>query len=283
MTTTAPITGGRTRPRTVTVRPVTFPRLVAAEWVKIRSLRSTWWALGLATVLFPVLAAVRTSSIAGLVDVAPPGALADPAYLTSGTSLALLVLCGLAVVTVTSEYRTGQVRATLAAAPTRLPVLGAKVVVVVGVVLVTASVGVLAGWAAAAPWFDEIGLTVDLTDPEHARLLLGVPLYLATMAALAAAVGAVVRSTAAGIVAVLGLLFVVEPALAFVPLDAVQRASAYLPTAAGARLVTSDAVGSVVTGSQVTVLSPWAGYGVLLAWVVALLVVAAVLLRRRDA
>lgn len=272
----------RTRPRTA-VQPVTFSRLVAAEWVKLRSLRSTWWALALALAFFPLLAALRTSSIAGIADDAPAGAFVGPVYATAGVSLALLVLCGLAVVVITAEYRTGQIRSTLAAAPTRLPALWAKLVVVVGVAFVTALVGTLAGWAASAPWFAEIGMTVDLTDPEHARLMLGVPLYLAAMAALAYAVGAIIRSAAAGIASVLGLVFVVEPAFAYIPFAPLQQLAAYLPTAAGARLVTSDSLGSVVTGSQVTTLTPWGGYGVLLAWVAVLLVVASVLLRRRDA
>ncbi|MCC2336141.1 ABC transporter permease [Cellulomonas wangsupingiae] len=278
----SPTPAARTRPRTP-LQPVTFPRLVASEWVKLRSLRSTWWALALALAFFPLLAAMRSSSIATIADQAPPGSFVGPAYVTSGVTLALLVLCGLAVVAVTGEYRTGQIRSTLVAAPTRLPALWAKLTVVVGVVLATSTVGVLTGWAAAAPWFDEIGMTVDLTDAEHVRLMLGVPLYLAAMAALAFGIGSIIRSAAAGITSVLGLVFVVEPAFAYIPFEPLQQFAAYLPTAAGARLVTSDSLGSIVTGSGVTTLTPWGGYGVLLVWVAVTLTVAAVLLRRRDA
>lgn len=280
MTTTTPV--ARTRPRTV-VQPVTFPRLVAAEWVKFRSLRSTWWALALALAFFPLLGAMRSSSIATIADDAPPGSFVGPVYVTSGVTLALLVLCGLAVVAITAEYRTGQIRSTLTAAPTRLPALWAKLTVVVAATFVTGLVGVLGGWVASAPWFDEIGMGVDLTDPEHVRLMLGVPLYLAAMAALAFGIGAIIRSAAAGIATVLGLVFVVEPAVAYIPFEPLQQLAAYLPTAAGARLVTSDTLGSVVTGSDVTTLGPWTGYGVLLAWAAVSLVVASVLLSRRDA
>ncbi|UZN03028.1 ABC transporter permease [Cellulomonas sp. S1-8] len=272
----------RARTRTV-VQPVTFPRLLAAEWVKLRSLRSTWWALALALAFFPLLGAMRSASIATIADDAPAGSFVGPVYVTSGVSLALLVLCGLAVVVITAEYRTGQIRSTLTAAPARLPVLWAKLLVVVGVAFATAVVGTVIGWAASAPWFEDAGMTVDLLDPEHARIMLGVPLYLAAMTALAYAIGAIVRSSAAGIASVLGLVFVVEPAFAYIPFEPLQQFAAYLPTAAGARLITSDSLGSIVTGSQVTTLSPWAGFGVLLVWVTVLLVVASVLLRRRDA
>ena len=57
----------------------------------------------------------------------------------------------------------------------------------------------------------------------------------------------------------------------------------YLPSGAGTRLLESDATGSVLAASDATALGPWQGYGVLLAWVAAVLAVAAVLLRRRDA
>lgn len=268
-----------TRPRT-TVRPVTFGRLVVAEWVKIRSLRSTWWTLGATLALFALLAANRT---AGIADDAPAEFLVMPVYATSGVVVGQFVLCGLAVVAITGEYRSGQIRATLTAAPTRLPALFAKLVVVVAVAFVTGTVGTLLGWATSASWFDAIGQGIDVTDPEHARLLLGVPLYLTAMAALAFAIGAAIRSTAAGISAMFGLVFVVEPAFAAIPWQPLQDVAAYLPTAAGSRIVTSDTVGSFISGTQSTTLGPWAGYGVLLAWVTAVLVVAAVLLRRRDA
>lgn len=279
---TTTLSAPSTRPRTI-VRPVTFGRLVVAEWVKIRSLRSTWWTLGATLALFVLLAANRTAGIAGVADDAPAEVLVMPVYATSGVVIAQLVLCGLAVVAITGEYRSGQIRATLTAAPTRLPALFAKLVVVVAVALVTGTVGTLLGWAASAPWFDEIGHGIDVTDPEHGRLLLGVPLYLAAMAALAFGIAAAVRSTAAGISSVLGLVFVVEPAFSYVPWGPLHHVAAYLPTAAGSRIVTSDPVGSFISGTQSTVLGPWAGYGVLLAWVAAVLVVAAVLLRRRDA
>lgn len=270
------------RPRTV-VQPVTLGRLVTAEWIKLRSLRSTWWALTLAVVLFPTFAALRSSSIAQIADDAPAGSFVGPVYATSGLALAQLVLCGLGVVVVTAEYRTGQIRSTLAAAPTRLPALAAKLVVLVTAAFVTALVGVLTGWAAAAPWFAVVGMSVDLSQAEHLRLMLGVPLYLAAMAALALGIGAVLRSSAAGIATVLGLVFVVEPAFSYIPWAPLQSFASYLPSAAGSRLVTSDTLGSVVAGSQGTALGPWAGYGVLLGWVAVVLVVAAVLLRRRDA
>ncbi|AEE45225.1 putative ABC transporter transmembrane protein [Cellulomonas fimi] len=272
----------RIRPR-VAVQPVTFGRLVAAEWVKLRSLRSTWWTLILAVAAFAALGWLRASSIASIAQDVPDGALVGPVYATSGLLVAQLALSGLAVVAVTAEYRTGQIRSTLAAAPARVPALVAKLVVVLGAVLVAGLAGAAAGWAGAAPSFARAGMTVDLADPEHLRLMLGVPLYLVAMAALAFGIGATLRSSAAGIATVMGLVFVVEPAFARIPWEPLQQLAALLPSAAGSRLVTSDTMGSVTSGSQSVTLGPWEGFGVLVAWAVTSVVVAAVLLRRRDA
>lgn len=272
---------GASGPRRVAVHPVTFRRLVAAEWVKARSLRSTWWILALGVVAFPALAALRASSVAAIAEDAY-GHLVGPVYVTSGVALGQLAFCALAVVLVTGEHRTGQVRSTFAAAPGRVGALWAKATVTVALVLAAGVVAVAAGWAAAAPWFAPTGMTVDLSRADHARLVLGVPLYLAALVALAHGIGAVVRSSAAGITVVLGLVFVVENALGLVPWAPVRDLAAFLPTTAGARLITDDGTGSVVTAGGGVVLSPWAGFGVLVAWVVAVGVVASVLVRRRD-
>ncbi|GEA87915.1 ABC transporter permease subunit [Cellulomonas cellasea] len=269
--------------RRVTVHPSTFPRLVAAEWVKLRSLRSTWWTLVLGALVVPAFAASRMSSISAVPEAVGSPYLVGAVYVTSGVALAQLVFCTLGVLSVAGEYGTGQIRSTLAAAPTRVPALAAKLLVAVLAVMAASLVAVLAAWAASAPWFEATGMSVDLTRGQDLRIVLGVPLYLGAVTALAFGIGAIVRSSAAGIAAVLGLLLVVENALASIPWTPIQTLAAHLPASAGSRLLQADEVGSVITVSSTTDLTPWQGYGVLLAWVAAVLVVAGVLLRRRDA
>ncbi|WP_199424868.1 ABC transporter permease subunit [Actinotalea solisilvae] len=270
------------RPRTP-VQPPTTTRLVRSEWIKLRSLRSTWWALAASVAVVVLLAVSRASSIARVPEAIGAPSMVGAVYVTSGAAIVQLVLCVLAVLAVTGEYRTGQIRSSLVAVPTRLPVLGAKLAVVVATVLVTSVVAVGLAWAASASWLDVSQMPVDLGDPDELRILLGTPLYLATVAALAFGIGALVRSSAGGIAVVVGLLLVVENAVALLPWAPLQAVSPYLPATAGNRLLTSDLVGSVTTTSASTTLSPWQGYGVLVAWVVVVLAAAAVLLRRRDA
>lgn len=284
MTTLAPttVTSLRSR-RRVAVHPSTFGRLVAAEWIKLRSLRSSWWTLALGVLVLPLFAASRMSSIAHVPEAVGSPYLVGAVYVTSGVTLTQLVFCTLGVLAVAGEYGTGQIRSTLAAAPTRIPALAAKLLVTVLAVMAASLVAVVLAWAAAAPWFDATGMSIDLTDARDLRIVLGVPLYLGAVTALAFGIGAIVRSSAAGIAAVLGLLLVVENALASIPWEPVQAFAAHLPASAGSRILQDDAVGSVVTVSSTTDLTPWQGYGLLLAWVAVVLTAAAVLLRRRDA
>lgn len=265
------------------VRPITFSRLVAAEWVKLRTLRSTWWALAVGVLFVPLFAVTRMVSIAQVPEAVGSPSLVGAVYVTSGVALTQLVFCTLGVLSVAGEYGTGQIRSTFTAVPHRAAALGAKLVVTVAVVAVASLLAVALAWACSSPWFDETGMSIDVTLAEDARLILGVPLYLAAATALAFGIAAIVRSSAAGIAIVLGLLLVVENGLSLIPWQPIQTAAAFLPGSAGSRLLQSDAVGSVITTSGTTVLGPWQGYGVMVAWVVAVLTVAAVLLRRRDA
>lgn len=267
----------------VSVHPATFRRLVAAEWVKLRSLRSTWWTLAVGMLFLPAFAVSRVASIAQVPEAVGTDAMVGAVYVTSGVALTQLAFCTLGVLVVSGEYGTGQIRSTFLASPGRLAALAAKLLVTAAMVAVASLVGVLLAWMAAAPFFDKTGMSIDLLRAEDARILLGVPLYLATAAALAFGIGTIVRSSAAGVATVLGVLLVVENGLAAIPWAPVQTLAAHLPASAGSRLLQSDAVGSVITVSSSATFSPWEGYGIMVAWVVGVLVVAGALLRRRDA
>ena len=269
--------------RRTSVHPVSTRRLVTAEWIKFRSLRSNRWVLALGVLVIPLFAVSRVVSIARVPEAAGTPGLGGAVYVTSGIALAQLALCVLAVLAVTGEYGTGQIRSTFAAAPRRLPALAAKLLVTVLVVLVASVVAVALAWAASAPWFDRTGMSIDLLRAEDARIVLGAPLYLAAASALAFGIGTIVRNSAAAVALVLGLLLVVENVLSLIPWSPVQTLAAHLPVTAGSGLLRSEAVGSVLTTSSSSALSPWGGFAVMLAWVAAVLVVAGVLVRRRDA
>ena len=115
-------------------------------------------------------------------------------------------------------------------------------------------------------------------------MLGGMPLLMAGIALFGFAIGALVRSSPGALAIVLGLLLVVENVITAIPLSFFDHIEPFLPSSAGSRLIlTQESLDLVNEASAGVDLGAWQGYGVLLGWVAVLMVLAAVLLRRRDA
>ena len=280
---------GPTGPAPTTRRPapaqgVTFTRAVRAEWIKFRSVRSTVWTLLASVVLMVGIAALAAwgTSIEQVDGGSGPMNVAQ--LLSAGYQIAQLAVAVLAVLTITGEYSTGMIRSTFAAAPRRWPVLAAKALVLTGVVLVVSVVSMGLSYLATMPFHDALGARFDLTDPQTLRMTVGLPLYLVAIALFAFAVGALVRHSAGALTAVIGLLLVVENVLMMIPLRAIELVSPFLPSTAGRRVLFDEEMLALVDAASTGAhLAPWQGYAVLVAWAVALLGLASVLLVRRDA
>ncbi len=253
---------------------VTLPRAARSEWVKLRTLRSTWAILLAAAVSMVAIGAVigynTGKKFVGLAseDSAPSGGL-------QGAKLAMLLIGVLGVLVVTGEYGTGMIRSTMAAVPRRVPVLLAKSGVLAVLALVTMVPAALATYAAAQGFLAHYGHGTSLTAPGVLRVVLGTGLYLTLVALLGSAIGWLVRSTAGGISTFAGLLLVVPLIVGLLPGSISTSLGRYLPSSAGDAFTASVA--------KPDTLSPWAGLAVLVAWVLVALAAAAVSLRRRDA
>jgi len=272
---------GPTTPATDHVR-VNFPRVVRSEWIKFRTLRSTIWTLAITLVLMVGIVTLF-SWILSNQDIKRGGPTSIDAFTIAG-SMASIAVVVLGVLVITGEYSTGMIRSTLAAVPRRLPALWAKALVLEVSILVVSVVAEVISLGVMQLFVGSKGLAPDLGNSETVRILVGVPLYLAGIALLAFAIGALLRHSAGALATVLGLLLVIEN-LFMIPWKPLQLTSPFLPGTAGAKLLMSQAqLDAMTQGSHVgAVLSPWQGYGVLLAWGAVLLTVAAVLLRRRNA
>lgn len=264
---------------------LTFPRVLRSEWIKIRTVRSTVWTLALTVVLM-----VGTTVLVawGMTQVGEAGAEAGTdgvaGLVTVGGYFAQLMIAVLGVLTITGEYSTGMIRSTLTAVPRRLPALFAKGLVLTAVALVTSVLGVALAVLASMPYHDQLGITLDLGDPEQLRILAGVPLYLTAIALLGFGIGALLRHSAGALATVLGLLLVIETVVSAIPTKFFEVLGLFLPGSAGSRLLLGDeTIAAMNEASAGPDLSAWQGYGVLIAWVAVLITVAAVLLRRRDA
>lgn len=238
---------------------VTQPRVIASEWVKLRSLRSTVWTLLVAVLLLVGLGLIICAATNANWDRNSPQEQATFQPITAslaGTFFAQLAVGVLGVLVVTGEYSTGSIRSSLVAVPRRLPVLWGKLVVFVGSVLGLGAVAAVAAFLGGQALLGSHG--VDLSAPHALRALVGVPLYLAGIGALAVGLGFLLRSTAASIAVLFGLLLVVPIVLNFLPSSWRENVRPYLPGEAGSRLFQLD--------PDPGALPAWQGYGVLLLW-----------------
>jgi ABC-2 type transport system permease protein len=278
---TSPATPSVPRGVTAPARRPRFDRVMVSEWTKIRSVRSTVWSL----ILLVVVSLGFTALFVGLTvaqwDQASPQdraqIVADPTgmILGSGFFFSQLTICVLGVMVIASEYSTGMIRASLLAVPRRLPMFAAKSVVFGLLVLVVGVVVSFGSFFIGAPMLDSKA-SVSLGDPGVLRAVIGGGLYLSMLGLFALAIGAIVRHTAAGITGVIGFVLVLSPLAQLLPGSFGDHVHAYLPSEAGhliaqARQAPND------------LLTPWQGYGVFCLWTAVVLIVAAVLLKRRDA
>ncbi|MCO1658532.1 hypothetical protein [Pseudonocardia humida] len=184
-------------------------RAAAAEWLKLRTLRSTWWFLGGALALMLLVAMLDASDTAaalraqggaaGSVDAAAPAMSALP--------WARVVLGALGLLVMTSEFATRSIMVTLACTPSRTRLLLAKACVVVAAVFAAGVVLAALTVAASAPLLGEY---VDLDAGVLGGQLLTMGAHLALVAALALGLGALVRRSA-GALTVLFVLLLVLP------------------------------------------------------------------------
>ncbi|AEI11163.1 MULTISPECIES: ABC transporter permease subunit [Cellulomonas] len=274
-------------PEGIPAKPgVTFPRLVRSEWIKFWTVRSTVWTVSVMAVVVVALVALISLIIAQNVGEMDAGdglpALVPYSVAVNLASLAVVVL---GVLTITGEYTTGMIRASLSAAPRRTPVLWAKLVVLGGSMMVIATVVVALAAAVQTPILSPKNVALDLGDAETVRVLFGNALYLATITVFAFAFGALLRHSAAAMASVLGLLLVVENAVLAIPWRPLEYVRPFMPASAGYRVAQPQEMIDAMNDQmgRGIELSAWGGYAVLVGWVLVLLAVAAVLLKRRDA
>ena len=253
--------------------------LLRGEWVKLRSLRSTWIALGSGLVLMVLLtwlftASADTGGPGG--DGEGPGSLAatDPIGLSLASfRLAQLFIGVVGVLLVTGEYATKTVSTTFAAVPRRWPVVVAKAVVFAVLVFVSSLVAAVLSFVIGQASLGDLG--VGFGADGVVRALLGTAAYLTAIGLFGMALGWLLRSTAAGIATLFALVLLLPGLGGLLPSSWGPDVVRLLPGEAGSQIAT------VVPSAGA--LSPWAGFAVLLVWLVVSFAAATVLLRRRDA
>jgi ABC-type transport system involved in multi-copper enzyme maturation permease subunit len=254
-------------------------RVLLAEWTKLRTVRSTVWALLAVLGLTVGLSAFVCSALD-----TDAGALSDNdsiAPSVAGVYISQIAVVALAVLAITGEYASGMIRTSFTAVPRRREVLAAKALVLAAVTLVTGLAASLVSFLVGQPILAGNGfVATPLGDPEALRSVVGSGLYLAVLAMLGLGVGTVVRRPAGAISATLGLLFGPLVVAMFLPGQLQKAALDYGPMTAGLAIQLTKPAG-IIAGT--VPVAPWTGFAVFCAYAAVALLAAFWVIGRRDA
>ncbi|MDX6565832.1 MAG: type transport system permease protein, partial [Gaiellales bacterium] len=231
-----PIDRARTHPSRVTQA-----RVALSEWTKIRTLRSTRYSLlagVVMTIAFAVIPALVNASRWSGMSTSDKASFNPLETSLIGVTIAQLAIGVLGVLVISGEYSTGMIRSTLAAVPSRLPVLWGKAAVFSVVTLLLALPSTLIAFFAAQAIlrghsFNGHDIALSFSDPGVARAVIGGALYLTLVGVFGLGLGAILRNTAAGISAFAAVFFVLPTLMNILPSSWGNAVSPYLPSDAG--------------------------------------------------
>lgn len=266
----------------------TFLGALRHEWIRLRSVRSTW-------VLFVgALAAAGLVAVVVARDITSGGqVLNDPeavvSLLTGSSGVGPLSFTALfagliGVLALGQEYRHGQMQTTLTAIPRRGALLLAKLVVVglFGAVTAALSIGIAYTVGRA-----EIGKAFDtslLWDGSTPRALGGFVALVVLTSLFGVALAGIVRSVPIAAVVLVGLPLLLEPVLIWALSEdgfGAGNVAAYLPFTAGAQMV--NLPGGDGPGYDLVVLSAFTGGLTFLGFVALTTALSSAVFSRRDA
>jgi ABC-2 type transport system permease protein len=251
-----------------------FRTVTRMEWHKLRTVRSTW-----------SIVAVFAASVIGLAMLvlsyenyarmsAADRASFDPTHdCFIGLVLGQLLLGPLGVLSITTEFSSGMIRATFAAVPRRPLVLTAKAAVLGTVTLAAGEISAFSAFFASQAMLKAPAPHATLGQPGVLRVVLMAGAYPALIALIGLGLGAIIRHTAGAICALVGVLFVLP--LLFVSPSMQNTAQNFLPNAMRNSLTAVKPIAHT--------LSPALTFGLLCAYATVVLAAGAWALSRHDA
>lgn len=266
-------------PRRVEVHDVTLWRVLRSEWTKLWSLRSTRWSLLAAVLGMGGLGAIVAAFQMNHWPHMDPHERAHFNSIDTGVGgfhLAQLAIAVLGVLVISGEYSTGMIRSSFMAVPRRLPVLWAKIATFGAVTFVLMLASSFVSFFAVQAVVRQRHLQHAIGDPHALRAVVGTALFMTVLGVLCVGLGALIRNTAGGIAAFVGVFFVLPGVFAILPASINDAVSPYLPFNAGTAVAT-------VRFDNSHHLAPWAGFAVFCGYAVIAIVAAAGAMMRRDA
>jgi ABC-2 type transport system permease protein len=250
---------------------VSFPGILAGEWIKLRSLRSTWWTTA-SIVPVTALIAVLVAATTGGERIAQARGDAGQRLIADAVGSGLLFQQLIVLV-----LGTGMIRSSFAAVPTRTPLILGKAVVVGVWALGIGVLNAALSFAVAYPLLVAQGARVTFGDPSTLIWsVLGPGLVLGLTAIFALAIGTMLTSSAGALSLSVGILFVLTIIVQIVAsTTGSQVLIGLLPY-----LLSTASEGVVVLGNGD--LDQWASLAVVCGWAGGSLALGLVIARRRD-
>jgi ABC-2 type transport system permease protein len=255
-----------THSRAAEQAPVSFGGVLRSEWIKARSLRSTWWLGGSAIVSMALVTAFWT-----VPNPAPSESNVLDALSAGFFACQILVLLLGAIIS-TADYENHAISVFIAAVPRRTPIVLAKALLAAIMGLAVTGFATLLSFGASVALH---GGGASLADLDVLRILGDLTVYGACITVIASAAGLVFRSTIATFGATLAFLYLVPGVFALVPLDAFRIINDTFPSNA--------ATNFFATNIDPSRLDPLAGVIANLAWTAAWVVFAVLWVKRRNA
>ena len=256
------------------------------EWVRLTTLRSTWWLTGLSLLVagllgLPALGLKGSLTVLDYGDIVTGGG-GGAVFLVS------ILLSMIGVFAIGHEYRYGTIRPTLCALPRRSVVLAAKVLVVTGFVFVVALVGLLLKYAVAVAILGHRLTRLGLFPTPMARVWIGSIVYIVIFALVGFALAGLFRNIPAAIVTVILMPLLAENIirglLGLHVFHSIRGFAKALPFSSGAEIFRYRPVGSDNSGAGFqAVPSPVDGLLVFLAFLAIVLGLSWFLFEKRDA
>jgi ABC-2 type transport system permease protein len=258
------------------------------EWMRLRTLRSTWWLTGLSLLIAGLLALPALSLKANT-----PLTVTDYGDIITGGGggaifLVSILLSMIGVFAIGHEYRYGTIRPTLSALPRRSTVMTAKVLVVASYVFVIALISLVLRYAIDVVILGHRLLRLGLFPTPMARVWIGSIVYTVIFALVGFALAGLFRNIPAAIVTVILLPLLAENVirglLGLHVFHSIRGFAKALPFSSGAEIFRYQPVdrGNSGAGFQ-AVPSPVDGLLVFLAFLAIVLGLSWVLFEKRDA
>lgn len=208
-----------------------FRTVARMEWHKLRTVRSTWFIVVVFGVGMVGLAIIALSHEGYAQLPAADRGSFDPTHDSTFTGLLLgQLLAGvLGVLTVTTEFSSGMIRATFAAVPRRALVLAAKAAVLGAMTLVAGEVLTFAAFFAGQAALTAPAPRAALGQPGVLRAVLMAGAYPALIALIGLGLGAIIRHTAPAICVVVALEFLLPLLIAPLGTSVQDRVVRFLP------------------------------------------------------